>query len=1713
MKTLLKGLMALVALCLCASASAQTTPTAAKAYCGTNSDYQTSCFKSHAEAEEFIRADPNGNHPARKLLVQDRNPLGQGQTLPSEDYHVPSKPGIEGPPGYRAGDNNGASTAYVQVACEVTGTVALYQGFGPVSNCSNQPSLCTYGYYCSTKEAITTAIAQGVRRPNCAPGTAWESVAPPSSPQGWNPGPPDSKPNYYPPNSNTFYYHRSYYGQWFGGWFDFQYQTGTDCSGTGGGRLIEYMVRPVTCPAGYTFQSGDVPDASSVCKSPEWGYITPFYSPTDDRTPCPDSSCGRYGDPILPSTGATLQTPAGWDLESMLGVNLTYNSYTSDSPYSILGGGWNSILQTRYAGYDGSRRNYSIVEDDGNIEVYYTPTGYTPLRPLGATGKVMWSSVANGCEYIIHEANRRVVVECNQASYGRIRRVEYPNAPQKSLTFNWATADGTGPLGPIFANTISSVTRADGRELDLHYGMVNTDPNCSNFSPAYACNVRRLIGISDSDGNLTTLAYNTDARLELITYPDGNRERFEYGNPADVCPASMPGACDSSPNALMMRTLLTGTFIETQREDGGYDSVRRGTYQYDNRGRAIRTSLPGDALRTEVSYGADGTPTVTRFVDATHFSKRQIVPTPVGMWHKPGTLNDTSSTGEPLRSMRTEYDANGYLSKSVNAKGIETLWTYSINALPTQRVEANNDLPNRRTTQWDWDPTLHAMLEERVYNSSAATLPGTLVLRRTISYNSRGQQTAECRIDPGNQAAMSYVCGSAPNAPVGVRQSRYTYCEADGVTAGTCPFIGQLLSVDGPRTDVDDVTTFSYYQASAPSCAPAAPCDYHAGDLRQVTNAVGQTTQYLRYDGAGRVLSLRSAAGAVTDLDYSPRGWLKSSKRRGPDDSMEVDDGISTFGYNSLGILTSLVAEDGISTTFEYDDAGRLTKVVDGSGARKVLALDMDGHPVAESSQDATGNSKQWLSGVYDDLGRLRSLVDANNNAVQFSFDSNGNADLTTDRLNRVQDSDVDSLDRVIKVVANAAGTASEKSTTILSYDVLDKLKSETDPKSLVTSYSYNGLGDLTQLSSPDTGSTIYGYDAAGNRTSEMRADNVAQGYVYDALNRLTAQTFTHSAQNVGLVYDVTQSDCLPGETFGVGRLTKITDGSGNTRYCYDQRGHRVRQVQSVASGSTLTVGTTYNSADRLVAITYPSGAVVTYARDANGRINRIDAKPTPTAAQVVLVGNASYLPFGPLNVLTFGNGRSLTKSYDFNYGIDRVADSATSNPLSEDFTLDPAGNISGLTERTSATATVSRTYSYDGLDRLTAQKNGATTVEGFSYNSTGDRVSKTAGATTNYTYPASSHRLSSVGNTPRSYNATGETILIGSGGNKGTTLTYDDRHRLADVLVNNKKQMTNQYNARGERVAKIATSAANSRQFVYDDSGHLLGEYTLTGVRVKEYVWLDETLVAVLSSFDNSTYQFVETDHLGSPRAVIHPSKNVAIWRWDVNPTAFGEHVPNANPDGDRLSYMLNLRFPGQYLDDESGLAYNYFRDYDPKTGRYIESDPVGLDGGPSTFGYVGGNPFNGIDPAGLSKITGTWISLPRFNIYDKGWDGYDFVPVHVSEWGYAKFIRIYGHIKGFVNIDVRCQEDCGRTWEIHKRIFISYSGHFDVGPNLIALYVGARAGPYWGISTNLLIGGASLLQAELHFLTEAGEKVGPYVKGARAKGPTAMCYGWEGP
>jgi RHS repeat-associated protein len=69
---------------------------------------------------------------------------------------------------------------------------------------------------------------------------------------------------------------------------------------------------------------------------------------------------------------------------------------------------------------------------------------------------------------------------------------------------------------------------------------------------------------------------------------------------------------------------------------------------------------------------------------------------------------------------------------------------------------------------------------------------------------------------------------------------------------------------------------------------------------------------------------------------------------------------------------------------------------------------------------------------------------------------------------------------------------------------------------------------------------------------------------------------------------------------------------------------------------------------------------------------------------------------------------------------------------------------------------------------------------------------------------------------------------------------------------------------------------------------------------------------------------------------------------------------------DGDGQAFTLNLRFPGQYFDEETGTHYNYFRDYDPGVGRYVQSDPIGLAGGLNTYGYAYQNPLVNFDPDG---------------------------------------------------------------------------------------------------------------------------------------------------
>jgi RHS repeat-associated protein len=88
-------------------------------------------------------------------------------------------------------------------------------------------------------------------------------------------------------------------------------------------------------------------------------------------------------------------------------------------------------------------------------------------------------------------------------------------------------------------------------------------------------------------------------------------------------------------------------------------------------------------------------------------------------------------------------------------------------------------------------------------------------------------------------------------------------------------------------------------------------------------------------------------------------------------------------------------------------------------------------------------------------------------------------------------------------------------------------------------------------------------------------------------------------------------------------------------------------------------------------------------------------------------------------------------------------------------------------------------------------------------------------------------------------------------------------------------------------------------------------------------------------------------------------------VWRATYDP--FGDATVDEDPDGDGTMVTLNVRFPGQYYDNETGLHYNYFRYYDPSTGRYLTADPIGQNGGLNSYSYTENNPVNYTDRYGL--------------------------------------------------------------------------------------------------------------------------------------------------
>ena len=766
-----------------------------------------------------------------------------------------------------------------------------------------------------------------------------------------------------------------------------------------------------------------------------------------------------------------------------------------------------------------------------------------------------------------------------------------------------------------------------------------------------------------------------------------------------------------------------------------------------------------------------------------------------------------------------------------------------------------------------------------------------------------------------------------------------------------------LASVQSPRTDVVEKTTYAYDSTGA---------------LTGITNPLNQQTTITSHTGGGFPVTIVDPNGVTSNLTYDPRQHLLTSTVM-----TSAGNRTTTYGYDAAENLTSVTQPDGSGLTYTYDAAHRLTAITDLLGQKISYTLDALGDRTSSIVLNASGTATGQHSNTFDALGRMLQDIGASNQTSSFTYDAVGNMVTATDQASNMTQRSFDALNRLCQITDPASGI------TRTSYDAHDRPLTVTAPTGVATAYVYDGFGDLIQENNPNTGTTVYNYDSAANRIKRVAATGAVTQYTYDALDRVLTKTFpSDSAENVTYTYD--QS----GHGSGIGRLTSVSDAAGTLSRSYDQLGNLLADARTT-SAAVLTTAYTYDAANRIASITYPSDTTVSYTHDIMGRITAVAAQPNG-GTNTPVVSNVAYEPFGPYAALTYGNGITETLGFDWDYRLTGITDAGTSRLQNLAYAYYSTNNVQTITDAVNSRN--SRSLSYDNLQRL-SHAVGSCAVGcygsfGFTYDKDGNQLSETLGATTtNYGYGTGSDQLATISmrgvvTQAIGYTADGRIASLNPGiqapaGQYVTSLSYNQSAQLSAVNAAGGALASYTYDGFGQRLIKTV-SGSYGEIYQYGQDGMLLEETNASGVAQADYIYLNGRPVAVLNG---STVYYLHTDLLGTPQLATDSNQAVA-WKASYNP--FGQ---TSSVSG---TITQNLRLPGQYFDLESGWNHNGFRDYAPGLGRYIEPDPLGrLGSGNNLYVYVGDNPTNLIDPSGLADLN---LINPTTDTVDwelaNGWD-----------------------------------------------------------------------------------------------------------------------------
>lgn len=847
------------------------------------------------------------------------------------------------------------------------------------------------------------------------------------------------------------------------------------------------------------------------------------------------------------------------------------------------------------------------------------------------------------------------------------------------------------------------------------------------------------------------------------------------------------------------------------------------------------------------------------------------------------------------------YDTNGYVATATDWNGNSTHYTNNSHGDPTSITEAYGTGRARTTTI--------------TYDSTWVHKPYTIT-KTNVTEDDRYDATYGTL----TSRTLTDTTGGSTNGETEVWT--YTY-------NGT----GEMLTETFPRTGTTVKNTYTY----------------SSGALASITDQLSHTTTISTANGTGQPTKIIDANSVETDFVYDNRNRL-TSKTVKATPSNEV----TTTSYIGSGQPYVVTLPDSSTLTYAYDNAQRLTKITNTAGETVNYTLDNMGDVTALAIKDSGGTTQKSWTATYDVLGDRLTLVGAGGagQTTSYTYDGMKNRKSTTDANSKVWSQSWDELLRPTTVTDPNSHTAAP------TYNNLNYVTAQTDFNAYSTSFTRDAFGNAIGRSSPDTGSWSFTFDEDNNLTGITDARSTATTNTYDAVDRLTGVSITgYSGEAETFSYDDTTSG-----NKGVGRLTSVSDESGSTSRVYDNFGNITSETRVIGS-QTYTISYSYDLANRLTEIIYPSGRYVDYTYDSSGYLTTVTTKPSSGGGVTTLASSITHKPFGPITGFTYGNSEALTKTYDNNYWLSTLNTVYSGTYVQElSYTQDNAGNLTAITDTLDSTRNES--FGVDGLNRLhtASGKYGSRT---YTYDNNSNRATKYDGTTTWTTTNVSSKNLPdhiTDGTNTRHFTwtangnmASDDRTFVGGG---AAAFTYGGRNLLESMTVNS-QGITYKLNGFGQRVSEAFSS--NTTHYIHDINGNVIAEADgSSGTTTTEYVWMEGELLAQVDGSGNVVY--VHNSYIGAPQKITNPSRTLVF---DQIREPFGEiySTPtNTTP--------TNWRFPGQYANANNSLSHNGARDYDPSCACYVESDPLGLAGGLNPLSYAVQNPLQNIDPSG--KIAG---------------------------------------------------------------------------------------------------------------------------------------------